>query len=128
MRVEVNGDAVADTAVNLDHTDNVSLYQGWAEEVLPALDIKPDLAVVNPTSDGLSSTVLNAILKMEPQRIVYVSAELSTLARDSKQMDRAGWQLVEVQPIDLTPQTYHVEVVALWQRGRKSRGAKNDGK
>ena len=126
--VEVNGDAVADTAVNLDHTDNVSLYQGWAEEVLPALDIKPDLAVVNPTSDGLSSTVLNAILKMEPQRIVYVSSELSTLARDSKQMDRAGWQLVEVQPIDLRPQTYHVEVVALWQRGRKSRGAKNDGK
>ncbi len=114
--VEVNGDAVADTAVNLDHTDNVTLYQGWAEEILPALEITPDLVVVNPPSEGLSAAVMDRLRALKPARLIYISSEIATLARDGKQLTGAGYKLVEVQPIDVVPQTFQVDTVSLWSR------------
>lgn len=113
--IEVNEDAVADAAVNLDETGNVSLYEGFVEEVLPALEVTADVIVVNPPAAGLSAAVVAAIVEKSPSRLVYVSSDVATLARDGKQLRKAGYQLVEVQPVDVAPQTFQIDTVSLWQ-------------
>lgn len=114
--IEVNGDAVADTAVNLHHTDDVTLYEGWVEDVLPALDVQPDLIVLNPPSQGLSRDASRAVLAKTAERLIYVSSDIATLARDGKQFAKAGYKLAAIQPIDLHPQTFHIDTVSLWTR------------
>jgi 23S rRNA (uracil1939-C5)-methyltransferase len=116
IAIEQNPDAVADTAVNLDESDNVRLYQGDIDEILPALDLPADVAVLHPPSSGLSRAVINALKAKPPTRLVYLNAELTMLARDGKQLAQAGYRLVEVQPIDMAPQTYQIETVSLWVR------------
>jgi 23S rRNA (uracil1939-C5)-methyltransferase len=114
--IEVNGDAVADFIGNLDYLDNVSLYQGLVEETLPMLDIKPDVMVVNPGASGLAAPVVGNIKDKKPRRLIYISSEVATLARDGKALNRAGFRLIEVQPLDMHPQTYLVDTVSLWTR------------
>jgi 23S rRNA (uracil1939-C5)-methyltransferase len=116
IAVEVNEDAVNDAVANLDHLDNVSLYQGWLEEVLPTLESKPDVVVVDPPAKGLSVTAVQQIIALAPAKLIYVSEDIATLARDSKHFTRAGYKLVEIQPLDTSPQTYHFHTVSLWQR------------
>ena len=114
--IEVNGDAITDTAVNLHHTDNVMLYEGWVEDILPALDLQPDLIVLNPPSQGLSRDASEAVLAKTTERLIYVSSDIATLARDGKQFAKAGYKLTAIQPIDLHPQTFHIDTVSLWTR------------
>ena len=116
VAIEVNDDAVADLVANLDHLDNVRLYHGLVEETLPALDARPDLLVVNPGTRGLSAPVVGNIKKMGPRRLIYVSSELASLARDAKTLSRAGFRLVEAQPIDIHPQTYRIDTVSVWKK------------
>lgn len=114
--IELNPDAVADSAVNLAEFDNISLYEGLAEEVLPWLEISPDLVIVDPPSGGMQPTITQAIAAKQPARLVYVSADLPALARDGRLLTQLGFQLVEVQPVDMTPQTFQIDTVSLWQR------------
>jgi len=114
LGIEVNGDAVADTAVNLHHTNNVSLYEGWVEDILPALNVKPDLIVLNPPSQGLSRDALRAVLVKAAERLIIISSDIATLARDGKQFAKAGYKLAAIQPVDLHPQTFHVDTISLW--------------
>ena len=114
--IEINDDAVADFVVNLDHLNNVNLYHGLVEETLPALDLKPDVMVVNPGARGLAAPVIGNIKDKKPRRLIYVSSEVATLARDGKALNRAGFRLLEVQPLDMHPQTYRVDTVSLWTR------------
>lgn len=116
IAVEQNPDAVADTAVNLT-ADNVSLYEGAVEDILPQLDITPDIVVVNPPPQGLSAAALRLVLAQNAGRIIYVSADVATFARDGREMAKAGYQLKEVQPVDGRPQTYHVDVVGCFEIG-----------
>jgi 23S rRNA (uracil1939-C5)-methyltransferase len=113
--VEINPDAIADTIVNLAHTDNVSLYEGWFEDVLPQL-AAPDLLLVHPPEKGLSKAAIAAIGRQRPSRLIYVSSDVATLARDGKYLIQAGFTLKAIQPIDAAPQTYHLDTVSLWQR------------
>lgn len=117
VAVEMNPDAVADTAVNLD-ADHVSLYEGAVEEILPELDIKPDVLVLHPPKEGLSRAAARMVAGLRPSRIVYVSSDIATLARDGRAFGRDGYNLVEIQPIDTRPQTFHVDVVGVWEIGR----------
>ncbi|MFQ5398222.1 MAG: class I SAM-dependent RNA methyltransferase [Anaerolineae bacterium] len=112
--VELNPDAVADAAVNLEETENVTLYQGTAEEVLPLLEASPEVMVVNPPGAGMSAAVIKAVAAKASARLVYVSADVATLARDGRLLKKAGYRLVEVQPVDMRPQTFHVDSVSLW--------------
>ena len=114
--VELNPDAVADTAVNLNDFDNVTLYEGLAEEILPLLDAQPALLVVDPPNGGLPPAVIESIVRLAPARLIYISADLPALARDGKKLAHAGYQLMEVQPIDMTPQSFQIDTVSLWQR------------
>lgn len=114
--IEVNPDAVADTAVNLD-ADNVSLYEGFVEELLPELEIKPDLLVVHPPKEGLSKEASRLVAELRPSRIIYISSDIATFARDGRLFNRNGYKLVEIQPIDMRPQTFYVDVVGYWEIG-----------
>ncbi|MFQ5420410.1 MAG: class I SAM-dependent RNA methyltransferase, partial [Anaerolineae bacterium] len=112
--VEMNRDAVADTAVNLDEFDNVTLYQGKAEEIVPMLKEKFDVLVINPPASGMSNQAIKVVRETAVSRLIYASADVATLARDSKRLRSAGYWLEEVQPVDMTPQTFHVNLVAKW--------------
>jgi 23S rRNA (uracil1939-C5)-methyltransferase len=113
--VEVNSDAIDDLIVNLDHLDNVSLYHGLVEEVLPTLHNRPDLLVVDPGRTGLAKPVVAHIASLAPERLIYVGSDLARTARDSKELTDAGYILVKVQPLDMRPQTSQVDTVSLWE-------------
>jgi 23S rRNA (uracil1939-C5)-methyltransferase len=114
--VELSPAACSDFVVNLDEYDNVYLYEGAVEDVLPALPIRPNLAVVDPPRAGLERVALDALLQLAPERIIYVSCDPATLARDAKRLLVGGYTLVETTPFDLFPQTYHIESVTLFGR------------
>lgn len=115
IAIEINEDAVDDAAFNLNHTDNVTLYQGWLEDVLPSLDIDPDVIVIDPPAKGLSPTAVDQIVACAAPKLLYVSSDIATLARDGKRLTKAGYKLTKLQPIDTEPQTYHFHTISLWQ-------------
>ncbi|HET8564104.1 MAG TPA: class I SAM-dependent RNA methyltransferase [Candidatus Binatia bacterium] len=114
--IESSPSACEDFAFNLDEFDNVELYEGPAEEVIPHLEAKPDLVVVDPPRVGLERRVVDGILKMNPHGIAYVSCDPSTLARDTARLIHGGYRLKDVTPFDLFPQTYHIESISLFER------------
>lgn len=114
IAIEAAPDAVADAEVNLEDTDNVVLYAGLVEEVLPQMKLTIDLLVVDPPPDGLPREVVAQIEEIWPRRIMYVGSDVATMARDAQQLDRAGYALEVVQPIDMEPQTSRVLTVSLW--------------
>jgi len=112
--IESNPDAVSDASVNLEETDNVELYQGIVEEVLPALAGVPfDAVVIDPPRGGVDPAVIDSLLEIRAPRIVYVSCDPATFARDARRLARGGYRLAEVSPVDMFPQTYHIEMVSL---------------
>ena len=112
--VELAPAAVADLLENTAGFDNVEVIEGPVEAVLPDLDIPLDAAIVDPPRAGVDRFALDALVASRPARLVYVSCDPATLARDAKRLAHAGYRLVEVQPVDMFPQTYHVESVALF--------------
>jgi len=111
--MELSEAACSDYAANLEEFENVSLYLGKVEQVLPALDISPDLVLLDPPRAGLDPRALEGLLKAAPEKIVYVSCDPATLARDLRKMIDAGYTLQSVTPFDLFPQTYHIESISL---------------
>ncbi|GIQ68911.1 hypothetical protein XYCOK13_17350 [Xylanibacillus composti] len=114
--VEIVEDAIADARRNAELNDirNVTFQTGPAEEVIPAWreqGIQPDVIVVDPPRKGCDEALLDTILAMRPARVVYVSCNPSTLARDLRVLEDGGYRTVEVQPVDMFPHTVHVECV-----------------
>jgi 23S rRNA (uracil1939-C5)-methyltransferase len=116
LAVERNVDAVADLAVNLHDFDSVAVYEGEVETILSLLPPAAHLLVAHPEASGLSRKAISAIVKAKPERIITVSSDVATLARDGRSLSQQGYNLVEVQPIDMLPQTFHIETVSLWTR------------
>ncbi len=114
--VEENPSAVADARFNAGPADHAEFIEGRVEEILPSLRAPIDLAVLDPPRQGCASEVLAALAGLAPANIVYVSCDPATLARDTRQLAQVGYQLLEVQPVDMFPQTYHIESVALLRR------------
>ena len=117
--IEASSSACEDFAVNLDEFNNVELYEGLAEEILPALVgriANPPYILVDPPRAGLDKRVMDGLLKLNPQVIAYVSCDPSTLARDAKRLIEGGYQLKQVTPFDLFPQTYHIESISFFER------------
>jgi 23S rRNA (uracil1939-C5)-methyltransferase len=83
---------------------------------LPGLGEHVSKAIVDPPRQGCKPAVLAEITHFNPWRIVYVSCDPATLARDALQLTAGGYELIQVQPVDMFPQTYHVETISLWQR------------
>jgi len=114
--VESNADAVADLATNLEDLDNVSIYQGEAGEILPDLNESPEVLVVQPSIVGLKPSILDEVARLDPDRLVYVSSDIATLARDGRRLGDKDFHPIEIQPIDMWPQTYHTLTVSIWKR------------
>jgi 23S rRNA (uracil1939-C5)-methyltransferase len=114
--IELSASACADFEVNLDAFENVELYEAAAEDVLPGLDVQPDVVLVDPPRAGLDGSVLDAIVGFEPGLVVYISCDPATLARDGKRLREQGYQLEQITPFDMFPQTYHIESISLWKQ------------
>jgi 23S rRNA (uracil1939-C5)-methyltransferase len=120
--VEIVEPAVADAIENARLNDivNARFYAGdirLAMRELVETAGRPDVAVVDPPRAGLSQKVVRRIIEAQPSRIVYVSCNPTTLAPNAAQMVEAGYRLVRVRPVDMFPQTPHIESVALLERG-----------
>lgn len=116
--VEIVGDAIKDAKINakLNKLDNTEFFVGKAEEVVPKLYKEgkaANVVVVDPPRKGCEESVLDTIVSMEPDKVVYVSCNPSTLARDLAYLDERGYKCKEIQPVDMFPHTMHVESVAL---------------
>jgi 23S rRNA (uracil1939-C5)-methyltransferase len=111
--IELSESACNDYAANLDEFENVSLYVGAVEEVLPALKLKPEVVLLDPPRAGLEGAALSGVVACEPQQIIYVSCDPATLARDVQKLVAAGYVLESVNPFDFFPQTYHIESISL---------------
>ena len=117
--VEVVPDAIVNARENakLNHIDNAQFLAGKAEEVLPREyqehQIHADVIVVDPPRKGLEGGVIDTIAAMAPKRVVYISCNSATLARDLAIFAQKGYQTRKVQPVDMFPQGVHVETVCL---------------
>ena len=118
--IESSRSAIDDARVNLAQFDQVDLRVGLVEDVLPELTTSIDAAVVDPPRAGCGPQVIQALIERSVKRLVYVSCDPATLARDARQLIDSGYQLVEVQPVDMFPQTYHLETVTLFLRANQA--------
>ncbi len=109
--IESSASACNDFTENLDEFDNVELYEDAAENVLPSLDVQPDLVLVDPPRVGLAPSVVDGILRLHPRTVAYVSCDPSTLARDAARLLKGGYRLRASTPFDLFPQTFHIESI-----------------
>ena len=117
--IEASPAACADFVVNLDEFANVELYEAPAEDVLPALELKPDLVLVDPPRAGLTRPALDGILRLSAPWLAYISCDPATLARDAGRLKQGGYQLEQITVFDLFPQTHHIESISLWQMVKK---------
>jgi tRNA/tmRNA/rRNA uracil-C5-methylase (TrmA/RlmC/RlmD family) len=120
--IELVEQAVADAiaAARRNEIANAHFFAGDARLALPELLARagrPDVLVVDPPRAGLSQKVVRRIIESGPRRIVYISCNPTTLAPNAAQLVEAGWVLRKVRPVDMFPQTHHVECVALLERG-----------
>jgi len=119
--IELVEQAVADAIAGASRNavTNARFFAGDARTALPELlerAGRPDVLVVDPPRAGLSKKVVQRIIAVSPRRIVYVSCNPTTLAPNAAELEQAGWALRRVRPVDMFPQTHHIECVALFER------------
>ncbi|MDD2981686.1 MAG: 23S rRNA (uracil(1939)-C(5))-methyltransferase RlmD, partial [Hespellia sp.] len=120
--VEIVPQAIEDAKNNARINDikNASFFVGKAEEVLPREyrenGAKADVIVVDPPRKGCDETLLRTMIDMRPERIVYVSCDSATLARDLKVLCESGYELGACTPVDQFPMTVHTETICLLSR------------
>lgn len=114
--IELSASACEDFAANLDAFDHVELYEASAEDVLPTLNTAPDVVLLDPPRAGLEKPALDALLRLQSPLILYISCDPSTLARDAARLLTGGYELEQVIPIDMFPQTYHIESISLFNK------------
>lgn len=122
--VEIVPQAIEDAEQNAvrNHIKNAEFFVGAAEDVLPAKykesggSMRADVIVVDPPRKGCDEALLQTVVHMEPKRVVYVSCDPATLARDVKYLEENGYRLTKAQPVDMFPFTEHCETVALLVR------------
>jgi 23S rRNA (uracil1939-C5)-methyltransferase len=120
--IELTEEAVADAIAGARRNEitNAHFFAGDTRLALPELVERagrPDVVVVDPPRAGLSKKVVHRIIDASPKRIVYVSCNPTTLAPNAAELVEAGWALRKVRPVDMFPQTHHIECVALFERG-----------
>ncbi|UCH86812.1 MAG: 23S rRNA (uracil(1939)-C(5))-methyltransferase RlmD [Dehalococcoidia bacterium] len=112
IAIEESPAAVADAVINQAGIKNIVFYQGKVEQILPELRHRPQAAILDPPRVGCHPDTIAAVLKRPPARLVYVSCDPATLARDLRALCQGGYCFQEVQPVDMFPQTFHIECVA----------------
>ncbi|MBU5438359.1 23S rRNA (uracil(1939)-C(5))-methyltransferase RlmD [Tissierella sp. MSJ-40] len=120
--VEIIKEAILDAKENakLNNISNVEFIEGKSEEIFPRLmkkGVKGNKVVLDPPRKGCEKEVLETIIEMVPEKVVYVSCNSTTMARDVAFLVENGYKVEEVQPVDMFPMTSHVECVVLIERG-----------
>ena len=113
--IEVQRQAIEQAKLNakVNNINNVSFKVGKVENILPNLEVKPDLIILDPPRKGCDRTLIETLLQILPSRLVYISCQPATLARDLKLLtSNDRYRLTSVQAIDFFPQTAHVECIA----------------
>lgn len=113
VAIEESSAAVADAKENAASFTNVEFVLGRTESVLGDLPVQPDAVVLDPPRSGCQPQALASLVELAPPRVAYVSCDAETLARDLKILCAGGYEIDRVAPIDMFPQTHHVECVAL---------------
>ena len=128
--VEAVAQALADAAAGAKRNEITNARFAGGDVRLMLKDLlargaRPDVLVVDPPRAGLSKTVVHRVIEAAPRRVVYVSCNPTTLAPNAAELAQAGWALRSVVPVDMFPQTHHIECVALLERsvGRSRGGA-----
>ena len=111
--IEESQTAVRDAVHNAQGMSNVEFRVGRTEDHLARLEARPDAVVLDPSRSGCDRRVLRALVNQPPATVIYVSCDPSTLARDLAYLSQQGFQIEEIQPIDMFPQTYHLETVTV---------------
>ena len=117
VAIEDSSAAIRDAEANAAGLDNVELVEGRTEEVLSSMEERPDAVILDPPRAGCHRDALDALARLAAPRVVYVSCDPATLARDLDVMAGAGYVVESLEPVDMFPQTYHVECVATLRYG-----------
>ncbi|MFB3119215.1 MAG: 23S rRNA (uracil(1939)-C(5))-methyltransferase RlmD, partial [Stenotrophomonas maltophilia] len=112
IAIEESSAAVADAQENAAGLTNVEFWTGKTEEMLSRLTARPDAVVLDPPRAGCQPQALRSLVEIAPEKVAYVSCDPESLARDLKILVEGGYHLDQVQPLDMFPQTHHVECVA----------------
>lgn len=112
VAIEESNSAARDAKVNLKPVPNARIRIGKVEDVLPTFEDYPDAIVLDPPRPGCAPPVLAAITEFRPRVVVYVSCNPATLARDLRVLVDGGYRLTDVTPLDMFPQTGHIECVS----------------
>ena len=117
LGIEINEEAIEDAKKNKDMNNikNISFIAGDTKEVIKKINFHPNVIVVDPPRAGLDNSVINDILKINAERLIYVSCDPITLARDLSIL-KNNYNVIEITPVDMFPNTYHVECVCVLNR------------
>jgi 23S rRNA (uracil1939-C5)-methyltransferase len=112
IAIEESGAAIKDARVNVRDIPNVELIEAKTESVLPHLGRLADAVIIDPSRTGCHPSALKTLNFYPPKRLVYVSCNPEALARDLRVLSHGPYEIEDISPVDLFPQTYHVETVA----------------
>ncbi len=112
IAIEESPAAVRDARANAEGIANLEVRQGRTETVLATMEERPHAVILDPPRTGCHPEALQALGQLAPRRVAYVSCDPASLARDLDILARGGFQVEEVQPVDMFPQTHHVECIA----------------
>ena len=121
IAVEESAAAVEDARANARGLENVDFVLGKTEEVLQTMDTVPDVVILDPPRAGCQAGALRGLIRLAPRRVVYVSCDPETLARDLKLLcggPYPPYRMQRLQPLDMFPQTHHVECVAVLEKAQ----------
>jgi 23S rRNA (uracil1939-C5)-methyltransferase len=116
IAIEVSSSSVADGRHNTAGIANIEWIEAEVEAALPRLTERPTAVVLDPSRQGCGAPALDALIAADVPRIAYVSCEPATLARDLRLLVDGGYRIDHIQPVDLFPQTYHIECVAVLRK------------
>ena len=124
IAAEIVPQAVENARINaannaIDNVEFICADAGAAAQELAARGLTPDVVLVDPPRKGMSEQAIEAVSRMQPERIVYVSCNPATLARDILRFDAHAYSLCDVCAVDMFPRTNHVETVALLEKQRR---------
>jgi 23S rRNA (uracil1939-C5)-methyltransferase len=120
IAIEESSAAVDDAKINAEGTDNIEFILGKTEEALGELSQVPDAVVLDPPRAGCQSEAIDSLVRLSPKNVVYVSCNPDTLARDLKLLCKGSYSINSIQPIDMFPQTHHVENIVILDKTTKS--------